>query len=163
PSGPVGVDIAGGTLNGIGTINASVLNAGLVQVNPPSGTSVLTINGNYTQTSPGALDVDIAGTTAGTQFDQLAISGVAALNGSLSLGLLNGFSPGSGDLYKILTFASHGGSFTSLNVPNLAPGLSFRSIFNPNDLTMAVSANATLISIGVSPPNPSIALGLTEA
>ena len=49
PSGPIGVDIAGGSLTGTGTINASVLNAGLVQVNPPSGTGDLTINGNYTQ------------------------------------------------------------------------------------------------------------------
>ncbi len=113
PSGPAGVDIAGGTLTGTGTINASVQNSGLLQVNPPSGTGVLTINGNYIQTAAGTLSVNIGGLAAGTQFDQLNVTEQASLDGALSVNVVNNYSPPQGDSYQILNFASETGNFSA--------------------------------------------------
>ena len=44
--------------------------------------SVITITGNYTQSSAGTLDVDLGGTSL-SQYDQLQVSGTATLAGTL--------------------------------------------------------------------------------
>ena len=69
------LNINGGSLSGTGTINADVTNAGQVIPGGTGAAGTLTINGNYTQTATGTLDIDIGGTTAGSQYDQLAVSG----------------------------------------------------------------------------------------
>ena len=51
------------------------------------------------------------------QFGQLAISGQAALSGSLNVTLGNGFSPVAGDQFPVLTSAGLSGAFDSVSVP----------------------------------------------
>ena len=63
---------------------------------PPRGAGaagLLAISGSYTQTAAGSLNVEVGGTTAGTQSDKLSVSGAANLGGSLNVGLLNGYVP----------------------------------------------------------------------
>ena len=45
----------------------------------------LTINGDYTQGPGGTLQEEIAGTTPGTQFDQLVVTGDVTLDGTLAI------------------------------------------------------------------------------
>ncbi len=66
-TGPV--DIQGGALQGTGTVSANVSNAG--QVNPGTSPGLLTVNGTYTQTSAGALNIEIGGPNVGTDYDRL--------------------------------------------------------------------------------------------
>ena len=80
-------------------------------------TGLLSISGNYEQTSAGTLDMEIGGNTAGIQFDKLAISGSATLAGTLNVSFINSFAPSSGS-WQILTFANHTGTFTITNVGN---------------------------------------------
>ena len=105
-----GTWINSGTLeaNG-GTISVSSDFDNSGTVNLASGT--LTVSGDYTQESNGALDIGIGGTTAGSQFGQLNVSGQASLDGALNLGLLNGYMPAIGDSYEIMNFGSVTGSF----------------------------------------------------
>ena len=77
------VIVNGGILSGYGTINADITSGGEVIPGGTGATAMLTIDGNYTQTGTGALDIDIVGTTAGSQYDQLAVSGIATLAGHL--------------------------------------------------------------------------------
>jgi hypothetical protein len=56
------VNIQGGTLSGSGTIAGSLTNAGEVDLGSSPGT--LTINGNYTQTAAGALNLEVGGPAA---------------------------------------------------------------------------------------------------
>ena len=78
----VNLNIEGGALAGTGMINANVTNGGQVIPGGTGAAGLLTINGNYTQTAAGSLDVDLGGTTAGSQYDQLAVSGTASLGGT---------------------------------------------------------------------------------
>jgi hypothetical protein len=110
------VDLEAGTLSGSGTIDASVRNAAEIDVGGPGAAGLLTITGNYTQTSSGVLSLGIGGYNAGTDFGQLAVGGTATLDGTLNVSLLNGFVPQSGDAFAILTFASESGTFATLNV-----------------------------------------------
>ena len=100
------VDLQGGALSGTGTINASVQNAGVIQVGTSSAAGLLTINGDYTQTATGVLNVKIGGFSPGTDYDQLAISGLATLGGTLNVKVINGLRLSPGDDFTILTYGS---------------------------------------------------------
>src|SRR5205085_755492 len=54
-----GVAVNGGVLGGVGTVKGNVTNAGRVAPGSPVGT--LTVNGNFTQTAAGELDIEIGG------------------------------------------------------------------------------------------------------
>src|SRR5678816_867233 len=67
-----------GTLSGVGTIGASVLNTGArVQPGGTSAAGTLLINGDYTQGAQATLAIDLGGTIPGTDQDQLVIGGTA--------------------------------------------------------------------------------------
>jgi len=108
-------NLNGGSLDGAGIIHANVINAATTVSGDQPGT--LTVQGNYTQASAGALDIDIA---SATQFGQLAVTGPATLDGTLNVSLLEGFMPQSGDHYQIMDFASRSGDFANKNGFDLA-------------------------------------------
>jgi hypothetical protein len=101
-----------------------------------------TVTGTYTQTSSGALDIDIGGVTAGTQYDQLTISGAASLNGTLNLDLINGFIPTTSDTFDILNASSLGGTmFSTVNGLTFNDGTEeFEVIYNSNNVTLDVES-----------------------
>ncbi len=103
--------IAGGLLEGTGDVFANFINGGVVSPGGDGTVGMLHIHGNYTQTTSGALDIDLS---SATSFDQLVIDGAAALAGALNVNLLNGFMPSHGQSFAIMTFASHSGNFTSI-------------------------------------------------
>src|SRR5262249_53350246 len=82
--------LGGGTLQGTGHITANVSNSGGT-VSPGNSPGCMTITGNYTQGAGGTLSIEIAGTTACTQYDQLTVTGTATLGGTLNVSLLSGF------------------------------------------------------------------------
>jgi len=80
-----------GTLTGTGTIVGGLTNFGAILPGMPIGgipssttPGTLSVKGNYTQNSTGALIIQVNGTGAG-QYSQLAISGHAQLDGRLVL------------------------------------------------------------------------------
>ena len=77
-------DVAGGVLNGIGTIEGNLVNSG-GHVKPGHSPGSITINGNYVQTNNGVLDMEIGGTTPGSTYDQILVNGVAYLAGTLDM------------------------------------------------------------------------------
>ncbi len=92
----------GGTISGDGgTIIGSVLNFGTVS--PGSSAGILTIEGDFTQTSDGQLVIEIGGLVPGSGYDQLAIIGSANLAGTLSVQLTNDFVLGEGMQFNIIT------------------------------------------------------------
>ena len=127
------VDLQGGELSGSGTIAASVQNAALIVVGESGAPGLLSITGDYTQTSSGVLTVEIGGYNAGTDFDQLAIGGTANLDGTLNVSLINGFTPLSGDSFQVLTFATLNGTFASTN---LDPAFSNPPTYDATDVTV---------------------------
>ena len=55
------VNIEGGLLQGFGTVQGNLINAGTVH--PGDGPGMLTVNGNYTQNAGGVLDIQIGGSS----------------------------------------------------------------------------------------------------
>src|SRR5262249_45639730 len=85
PQVDIVVDIQGGVLSGSGTVNADLRNAGSVQVGGTGAAGLLVVNGSYSQTVAGTLDLEIGGVTPGSEFDQFRVNGSAPLDGPRGL------------------------------------------------------------------------------
>jgi hypothetical protein len=129
------VNLEGGILAGSGMVNADVRDNAEVDVGRASSTGILTVNGNYTQTAGGVLRVRIGGLTPGTDFDQLNVTGQATLDGTLTVNLINGFVPDSGQSFTALTFGSGSGVFARIT----GDGPRFTPSYDPGDVTLVAN------------------------
>jgi hypothetical protein len=127
------IDIQRGTLAGPGVVNGNVQvdDFAELDVGDDGFPGVLTINGDYTQTSLATMVIRIANTTPGLGFDQLNITGAAMLDGTLRVTLIEGFQPQSGDSFTILTFGSRTGT-----AEVTGDGPLFTANFDDNDVTL---------------------------
>jgi len=138
-SGTVNVEI-GGTLGGIGSIaglvlvqNGAVLDPG----NAPGTTSTLSLGS--LQLSPGSTTrLNINGTVAGTGYDQVNVSGTAALDGNLDL-VFGGFTPLVGDTFTLLTSSGLSGSTFASISSDLGAALVLTVSYTANDVGMGIT------------------------
>jgi fibronectin-binding autotransporter adhesin len=133
-------NIAGGNLVGVGTVFANVSNAGIVA--PGASPGSLTVSGNYTQMSAGALNIEIGGPATGTQHDALVVTGMASLAGKLNLSLVNGYVPADGAAFEVVRYASRAGAFGEVNGVNLGNGRTFALSYGSQSLSVVVQAPA---------------------
>ena len=154
------ININGGSLAGSGTISGNLINAGQVIPGSTGAAGLLVINGNYAQTTAGRLDVEIGGTTAGSQYSQLAVSGTASLDGTLSIATINGFLPALGNAFQVLTFASATGNVAAYNGLGLGNCLILNPTLNSNNLTLTVQAGHPPVVGAISGPLGPVAPGI---
>jgi T5SS/PEP-CTERM-associated repeat protein len=83
--------------------------------------------GNVGFASTNTLLMEIGGTTAGSQYDQLISSGQLALDGTLQLALINGFTPVAGQSFNLFDWQSLVGTFSGLSLPALGGSLSWNT------------------------------------
>jgi len=105
---------------GGGNIKGSVNCSG--RLSPGSSAGTMTIDGDFTQQSGGTLEIELGGTTPGTDYDVLDVIGKATLVGTLDVKLINGFSPKAADTFQIINFGSQSGCFETINLPSLDAG-----------------------------------------
>lgn len=110
-------DIRAGDLKGNGTILGDVRNSGTCK--PGLSPGSLAITGNYTQMSSGILEAEIGGTTPGSEYDSLSVTGTALLAGALRVTLTGGFVPSGGDFFDILTADFVEVKFATIELPVL--------------------------------------------
>ena len=115
-STPVTVDIQGGVLKGYGTVSADTNNTGGV-VAPGLSADDLLIDGHYSQTAPGVLEIELGGMSAGF-YDTLDVTGTATLGGELRLLEIDGYVPSDGDAFIVLTAGDVVGGFDSVTTPH---------------------------------------------
>ncbi|HEY6890540.1 MAG TPA: hypothetical protein VI300_22240, partial [Solirubrobacter sp.] len=103
-------NITGGVLAGPGTLSGEVANtSGTVK---PGGT--LRVAGTYSQGPAGTLEVKLNGATAGSGYDQLAVTGAASLDGTLALVRAPAFDPAVGTKFQLVTSATRSGTFATI-------------------------------------------------
>jgi autotransporter-associated beta strand protein len=144
---------SGATLGGAGTLG-SITAAGIVSPGGP-GTAVLR-SGNVVFNAGSMFTVKLNGTTAGTGFDQLNVSGTANLTANPTLSISAGFAANVGDTFTII-MSTNGltGTFSGLaeNATIIANGQTFRINYGANaaTLTRTVSATTTVVASSVNP------------
>lgn len=116
--------LAEGTLGGVGTVPGDLQVIGGT-VTPGNSPGTLNVTGAYAQAAGGTLEIEIAGTTAGSEYDQLLVGGVATLDGTLLVSLTDGFSPKAGDQFDVLVAAGLVGDFSAESLPALDGFLSW--------------------------------------
>ncbi len=100
---------AGVTIGGSGT-------APTLSVGDTGKAGLLAITGSYTQLSTGTLNVFVGGTTVGTRYSQLKVTGAASLGGTLTVALASGFTPSLGSTFTVLTASSVAGTFSNSTI-----------------------------------------------
>jgi len=112
------IDVQGGSVSGNGTVGGDLFNNAAVA--PGNSPGILSVDGNYTQSAGGTLEIELTsnGGVAGTDHDRLAVTLAASLDGTLDLQLDGGYSPTIGDSFAgIVTAGALSGNFaTASNV-----------------------------------------------
>lgn len=105
----------GGEIGGTGALGVDLTNNGMIAPGSDEcSTAVLTMAGDYTQAPAGQLRIKLGGTVPGDQHDALAVAGLAALAGTLRVDAINGFRPGPGETFEIMTADSITGAFDTI-------------------------------------------------
>jgi hypothetical protein len=101
-------------------------------------TGVIRLVGNHSLGGSSTLKTLIGGTTAGTQFGQIQVSGSVVLAGTLGLGLTNGFVPNTNQTFQIITAGSRNGVFAGTTGSALGNGLYFTPAYLANGVRLDV-------------------------
>ena len=136
-------DLKAGSLTGSGNLEIYPFNnlGGVVSPGlPDAPIGLFHSTGMYTQAAAGMLVVDLAGTTAGTGFDQLNFDYQASLNGTLVVRIAPGYQPAVGDSFRILTASQRTGKFATVTTTGLAAGLKLVDSYDATGVTLTVLA-----------------------
>ena len=133
--------LAASVIGGTGTLDLlgapSTTQAGFTAPGLSPGT--LTWTGKPWTPFPAAsgLRVEIGGSTAGTDYDLLSISGTAELDGTLEIEIADGQAPAVGESFTVLTASGVTGTFSAVATP---PGYAVSVAYNSTDVTVTVDA-----------------------
>ena len=109
---------------------------------PGNSPASVNFENNVSFGSAAGLKIELGGTAPGTGYDQVHVTGALSLDGSLNVSLINGFAPGLGNQFTVLTFGSRSGDFASYSGLEVDGHLSLRHAFTANSL--ALTARPTI-------------------
>ncbi|TWT40424.1 hypothetical protein RAS1_41330 [Phycisphaerae bacterium RAS1] len=138
------IDVFNGTLSIFGTIEpANDDNFNEIY----GGLGALDVAGAYTQGAGGHYFCELAGYN--NEFQQLVdfidVSGLATLNGTLHLSLINGYIPQLGDIFNVMRYGSRSGTFATIDAQCLRPlGLKLSVVYTAVNVQVHVVADSTL-------------------
>jgi hypothetical protein len=145
------LNLNGGSLFGTGMLGFGVVDSGIITpADSKTSAGMLAVSGTYHQNSGGALNIAIGGTTPGTKYDQLNVTGAATLNGTLNLSLINGFVPTVGSTFEILNASSVSGTFSTVNGTKINASEHFVVACDTTDCDVTVASGATTASVGTT-------------
>ena len=124
-----------GLLKGIGEILGNFNNHGVFS--PGNSPGTFTITGDYTAQSTATHNIELASTSS---YDIINISGATALDGTLNVSLLNGFTPSVNDQFTFMTYGSETGAFSTVNLPTLPIGLYWNMVYNATNIVLSVTS-----------------------
>ncbi len=134
------------------TMNLDNLGSGtLAPGASPGGTHVF---GNYHQGAAATYQADLGGTVPVTNYDQVNVSAIAQVGGTLDARLYNGFTPSSSDTFTVLTAGTLNGHFA--NAP--AGASSLLTPFGSFDVAYSSTA-VTLSNFIPDPLAPAASIG----
>src|SRR5262249_40131562 len=135
-----------GVIRGGGTLDVSAAtftNAGTIS--PGLSPAILSVTGNCPFAPTAALEVEIGGHAAGTDYDRLAVSGTASLDGALNVTFLPGFCASSGDSFRVLAAGVRSGTFGSVHVAGKGNAV-LAAHYDATGVTLVTTSNAFAIT-----------------
>ena len=120
-----------------GTQNLVTFNGGY---SPGDSPAAVSFGGSVAFGSGNTLTMELAGTNAGAQYDQLNVGDTATLGGTLEVVLTNGFVPAAGEVFHLINAAQQTNAFTTVNLPALGAGLAWDNQIAANGSIAVVTA-----------------------
>jgi fibronectin-binding autotransporter adhesin len=132
-----------GALSGSGSFTST----GTVNIEgdlaPGSSPAAVSFGGDLAFGSTASAQIELGGTTPGSEYDVLDVSGAASLAGTLEVSLLGGYEPAIGDTFDIITAAGGiDGTFDIESLPDLS-GLLWSVDYEPNKVVLEAIAEFT--------------------
>ncbi len=112
-----------GYVKGVGTLDNVTVTGTL----SPGLSPTATMAGNLAFSPTSALIMELGGTVAGSQYDQIIASGELGFDGALQVALIGGFAPSAGQSFNLFDWASVTGTFDALSLPVLTGGLTWNT------------------------------------
>ncbi|HEV3308984.1 MAG TPA: CARDB domain-containing protein, partial [Chloroflexota bacterium] len=134
------------------TTAGNLSNTGTLTIGPAS---TLTVKGNSSEGSAAMLNLEFGGTPASGQFGQLAVTGSAALGGTVNSEFVSGYAPTVGDTFKIISFASATGGFAATNSPVFRGGNVFQFQTSATSITFTAATSVSLLGVTSVSASPS--------
>ncbi len=97
---------------------------------PGASPAAIGFGGSLTFAPTAGLVAELAGPNPGSGHDQVNITSNIALDGTLDIALINGFTPAYGDTFEILTFGTRDGVFHRVNGAILSPLLALGQFYD---------------------------------
>ena len=152
------VIVNAGNLGGGGRVNANLRNGDATNpggtIAPGQGIGTLTVDGTFTQHSTGKLEIELAGTAAGT-YDRLNVLSVATLDGLVDVKLANGFAPTAaniGQTWDIITAPTMINSLVISLDPSDTPYYSLTCV----NCGAAATPDILRLTLTAVPPGPGV-------
>jgi hypothetical protein len=149
---------AGASISGIGTFQANVVADGGT-ISPGNSAGILNVQGNVTMQGNSTFEVELGGTTVGTGYDRLAVTGnVVLTSANLDVSFIGGFGSvvSPVDTFTIMTGALISGTFGNVingSVATTSPMGSFLVTYNADSIVLSnfslVPEPSTLSLIGL--------------
>ncbi|WP_086481233.1 LEPR-XLL domain-containing protein, partial [Oceanospirillum sanctuarii] len=103
---------AGEILGGSGNVQLNLINEGTLS---PGYSPGLVTYDSFSTIDEAEVLIELEGTEAGTEYDQINVINNVEFGGALKINLLNGYVPSEGDVFTIMTFGSSSGAFDSIS------------------------------------------------
>ena len=147
-----------------GTLSADTVNfdltstSGTLAPGRADTTGKTQVNGTFTNGAGATVQIQIGGTTQGsatTGYDWLSANGAVMLNGTLSVALVNSFTPAGGDTFTVVSGSAVSGTFANAPVSgqryNLGRVASFTVTYYASTVVLSdyrpATAAGTIVSI----------------
>jgi hypothetical protein len=131
---------------GLGRITGGTTNFG--NIRPGKSPGILKMN-DLLQRETGAIEIEITGRAAGTEYDQLIVEGAAVFDGELQVNV-SGFTPLVGDRFEVISYQSRSGQFKVKTGAYLGNGLALLPEYSATKLTLVATA--------ITPEEPALTL-----
>ena len=138
-----------GWLTGTGAITGVITNAGAIA--PGDSVGIITGSSSLTLLGNSLLQMQLAGTDAWL-YDQINVAGTLNFGGTLSVSLLDGFTPHLGDRFDLFDFSSSSGAFSLFNLPTLDAQLYWDTsqLYSSGDIEVDPVPPGAVIAWGVN-------------
>ncbi len=134
---------AANILQGSGTLTISNTGGseqnGVIQPGTASQAGILTINHTGSTLSFGStstINLDLGGTTVGSGYDKLAISGNIALDGTIQINVINSFIPTAGTSFVVMSYTVATGAIDHILGLNVGNGVVLDPTFSSTGMTL---------------------------
>jgi len=114
-----------GDVSGTGSFTGGGTVVFLGKLSPGGSPGQVTFGGDVVLTGGTTLEMELGGTSPGSEYDNLDVGGELTLGGALDVVLYDEFTPHGGDTFDLFDWGTVDGSFHAVNLPALPAGLAW--------------------------------------